>query len=126
MLGLRVIASRTVQGSVWIKFLSGKGQLLMMNSVQPLSMSNRLDDKVGRLQATSAVHPSNRPTSSNLTAHTRPPARIYATPVMLINTTKSLKITKQVGRLDGIRCGAVCSRPTSTSNLFLRVVGWTA
>jgi hypothetical protein len=84
------IAFRTVQRSAWGVFASGKGQLLVVKSVQPRDCRYRLDGQVGRLQAAYDALPSNRPTSSNLTAPARAPARICAHDVML-NTAKGYK-----------------------------------
>lgn len=92
------IAFRTVQGSAYVCYATGKGQLVVINSVQPLVYCYRFDGQVGRLQAAPVGHPSNRPTSSNLTTRTRPPARVYARDVML-NAIKCFKTL--LTRLDG-------------------------
>lgn len=72
-----MIAYRTVQRSACFVLASGKGQLLVIESVQPLVFCLRFDGDVRRLQAAYSVRPSNRPTSSNLTAQARTPARVY-------------------------------------------------
>lgn len=92
-----MIACRTVQRSVRLVLASGKGQLLAVISVQPWAFCFRFDGVVGRLQAAPVVHPSNRPTSSNLTAQARPPARVYGRNGVICR--QGLKIL--VTRLDG-------------------------
>jgi len=97
VLGLQVIAFRTAQGSAH-DYATGKGQLSAVNYVQPCDWCYRLDWQVRRLQAAPVVHPSNRPTSSNLTAQAHPPARVYA-PDAMLNASKCFKTL--LTRLDG-------------------------
>lgn len=108
---------------------SGKGPLNeRIESDSSNLVKSRLDGKVGRLQPAWLSHPSNRPTSSNLTAHTRAreagarahvsPARLY----LFIPAVFGFWLD-EVRRLDGFSNGAGFGRPTSPSNLVL--VGWT-
>lgn len=91
-------------------------------------MKSRLDGKVGRLQPALLSHPSNRPTSSNLTAHTRAREacpRVHVSPAWLYLFIPAVFVfwLDEVRRLDGLSNGAGFGRPTSPSNLVL--VGWT-
>ena len=109
--------------------MSGKGPLheCLENDSSNL-VKSRLDGKVGRLQPAWLSHPSNRPTSSNLTAHTRAReagalARVSPTGLYLFIPAVFGFWLDEVGRLDGLSNGAVFGRPTLPSNLVL--VGWT-
>ena len=108
---------------------SGKGPLHeCLESDSSNLVKSRLAGEVGRLQPAWLSHPSNRPTSSNLTAHTRAReagalARVSPSWFYLFIPTVFCFWLDEVRRLDGFSNSGVCSRPTSPSNLVL--VGWT-
>lgn len=91
-----MIACRTVQRSARLVLASGKGQLLAVKSVQPWDFYLRFDGVVGRLHAAPVVNPSNRLTSSNLTAQARTSARTRIWALLAVFFYKFL-----VTRLDG-------------------------
>lgn len=118
------------QGSVCGFFrTSGKGPLHeCLESDSSNLVKSRLDGKVGRLQPAWLSHPSNRPTSSNLTAHTRAReagAHVRVSPAWLYLFIPAVFgfWLDEVRRLDGFSNGAGFGRPTLPSNLVL--AGWT-
>lgn len=108
---------------------SGKGPLHECHGSDSSNLvESRLDGKVGRLKPARLSHPSNRPTSSNLTAHTRAReagARAHVSPAWLYLFIPAVFgfWLDEVRRLDGFSNGAGFGRPTSPSNLVL--AGWT-
>ena len=97
---------------------SSQGSQKVRAGVQPRPA---FAEKVGRLKAPSLLGSSNRPTSSNLTAHTRPRTlahiRVRARPCVCI-------LVRQVRRLDSelILCGFF--RPTSWREVGRMKGGW--
>lgn len=125
-----VMLVRFAQGSArGFVCTSGKGPLDDRHESDSSNLAtSRLDGKVGRLQPAWLSHPSNRPTSSNLTAHTRAReagAHVRVSPAWLYLFIPAVFgfWLDEVRRLDGFSNGAGFGRPTSPSNLVL--VGWT-
>ncbi len=106
-----MIACRTVQRSACLVLASGKGQLLAVESVQPGFFCLRFDGVVGRLQATPGVHPSNRPTSSSLTAQARTPARVYGRDGVICRQGLKILVTRLDGWTDAVSVWFIAVQP---------------